>query len=544
MALFTSSWRVLLAQVPRLEAQHAMAEDDEADLVEAVVRVRLASSDRLAASQIHDVLANEGSSASLAQVKKACSKASKRVKPVELEPMPAPVLSKKQREAVKWVTDSKPDSVKDTLSILADLAFHGETRLLEAAVNAGWLSGRNPAERADILHEATYQGRPLLYALQAGHLSTVTYLLSRPDDFPVDEMTGFVWRVAGSPDLKTKASPLLFVIGDGGVCDRKWQLAELLVDAGASPVAERSHDGWTPLRAMAKSFAQAGTIIDTAHIRTVQRSAEYNDARACLEGMLKRVVDPATLGCALRDVLSPTYALAMDAAVMLIEAGADPAQVLPASNTLALGRLEGFKSETSLSLAQYLMGEQFWVTESDKESKKVFEEDMQRQLTEFLNLEVQQFQWGHVRFRRVPDTWREDEDAMIKHAPDELLALESIFLFVDMSKECKHDKDSYDKDSMWLLNPAHGLAIEAHDQAIMGPFSFKTGPVRFQQSRPGLWFIVRIEKLPLDQCAWCESTSAELMTCGKCHQARYCSSECQASHWKLHKTSCRLLGGA
>jgi len=32
--------------------------------------------------------------------------------------------------------------------------------------------------------------------------------------------------------------------------------------------------------------------------------------------------------------------------------------------------------------------------------------------------------------------------------------------------------------------------------------------------------------------------------CGKCRVARYCSKECQAQHWKLHKPACKALAAA
>ncbi|KAG9408581.1 hypothetical protein AC1031_020437 [Aphanomyces cochlioides] len=41
-----------------------------------------------------------------------------------------------------------------------------------------------------------------------------------------------------------------------------------------------------------------------------------------------------------------------------------------------------------------------------------------------------------------------------------------------------------------------------------------------------------------DRCAFPECTQAGTKTCNRCHKARYCSRECQASHWKEHKKFC------
>jgi len=500
---------------------------DEDALVEAVHRLRVAS-DGLTAAEIHAALASEGSSASLAEVKKACSKASKRFKVSKPEPTPTPVLSKKKREAMKWATDAKPESLEQTLAVVSQLASNGQTDRLEAAIDAGWLSGRSPAERAALFEGAMYQGRPLLYALEAGQMETVTYLLGRPTDFPVDEMTGFVWRVAGSPDVTTIATPLHFVCC-GGVPSRKWKFIELLVDAGASPVAERSHDGTTPLLAVAKCLATAGTVVDDGADRSVQQSDEYADARACLVKLLRKVqYDPAMLGRALHYVLSPSFALAMDAAVMLLEAGADPTCFLSRPNSITLIRVEALKSKPTLSLAQYLIGEQFW--KSNFEFKDSIRSEFEGRLSDCDS--SNKFTWGHLRVRTIPDL--PGPSSIVTHAPDELLVRDSFFYFIKRSEECE-------PESLYLLNPLRGLAIEAVDRTLVGPISPDDGPIRFQQRRPGLWVVVRVEKVPWNVCATCGSTSEQLKSCDRCERVRYCSSKCQKSNWKVHKHDCNFF---
>ena len=39
-------------------------------------------------------------------------------------------------------------------------------------------------------------------------------------------------------------------------------------------------------------------------------------------------------------------------------------------------------------------------------------------------------------------------------------------------------------------------------------------------------------------CSWCRRPSAALKKCARCHQAKYCDSECQRLHWKGHKAVC------
>lgn len=39
-------------------------------------------------------------------------------------------------------------------------------------------------------------------------------------------------------------------------------------------------------------------------------------------------------------------------------------------------------------------------------------------------------------------------------------------------------------------------------------------------------------------CKTCGKTDSQLMRCGKCGVVRYCSKECQASDWKMHKKAC------
>src|SRR5258708_5307293 len=40
-------------------------------------------------------------------------------------------------------------------------------------------------------------------------------------------------------------------------------------------------------------------------------------------------------------------------------------------------------------------------------------------------------------------------------------------------------------------------------------------------------------------CLFCGATRKQLMLCGRCRGAAYCSEKCQREHWRLHKPWCR-----
>ncbi len=42
-----------------------------------------------------------------------------------------------------------------------------------------------------------------------------------------------------------------------------------------------------------------------------------------------------------------------------------------------------------------------------------------------------------------------------------------------------------------------------------------------------------------EQCDHCGTTSERLSTCSRCQEARYCSKECQAAHYPVHKAPCK-----
>ena len=48
--------------------------------------------------------------------------------------------------------------------------------------------------------------------------------------------------------------------------------------------------------------------------------------------------------------------------------------------------------------------------------------------------------------------------------------------------------------------------------------------------------------LLLSRCAYCGLEGLKLSRCGKCSDTRYCSKDCQRSHWNVHRQSCDIRG--
>ncbi|KAJ6565482.1 hypothetical protein DFH09DRAFT_466642 [Mycena vulgaris] len=53
----------------------------------------------------------------------------------------------------------------------------------------------------------------------------------------------------------------------------------------------------------------------------------------------------------------------------------------------------------------------------------------------------------------------------------------------------------------------------------------------------------KLEGYVCSNCAKGPDTGNTLKLCGKCKLTRYCSTECQKTHWRHHKFSCRLGAG-
>lgn len=61
------------------------------------------------------------------------------------------------------------------------------------------------------------------------------------------------------------------------------------------------------------------------------------------------------------------------------------------------------------------------------------------------------------------------------------------------------------------------------------------------RARPVLAAVGSDTQIPLsaEVCSFCGHGSAVLKWCSRCRGARYCGSECQRSHWPLHKNKCK-----
>ncbi len=46
------------------------------------------------------------------------------------------------------------------------------------------------------------------------------------------------------------------------------------------------------------------------------------------------------------------------------------------------------------------------------------------------------------------------------------------------------------------------------------------------------------------KCATCSDRLKPLLTCSVCKREKYCSKECQAAHWKVHKSLCKVMKGS
>ncbi|KAI1783563.1 hypothetical protein LXA43DRAFT_1102382 [Ganoderma leucocontextum] len=90
-----------------------------------------------------------------------------------------------------------------------------------------------------------------------------------------------------------------------------------------------------------------------------------------------------------------------------------------------------------------------------------------------------------------------------------------------------------------LMEYGASTDVEDADQVAPEEFYVKCGPTitaaiqKWKRKRTG-------ESTAMDErwCAACGSEAATLKFCVACHAIRYCSKDCQRSHWHIHKTRC------
>ena len=86
--------------------------------------------------------------------------------------------------------------------------------------------------------------------------------------------------------------------------------------------------------------------------------------------------------------------------------------------------------------------------------------------------------------------------------------------------------------------PEWDTALKYASRAAISP-SFS---VSFVETTFDFETIKRDVEFDVDRCQKCQKNgsdgSTKLLTCSRCHIAKYCSVECQRAKWKTHKNVC------
>ncbi|KAF8990931.1 ankyrin repeat-containing domain protein [Cyathus striatus] len=104
---------------------------------------------------------------------------------------------------------------------------------------------------------------------------------------------------------------------------------------------------------------------------------------------------------------------------------------------------------------------------------------------------------------------------------------------------CTYESNNYE-DAEWLC--MYGADLESPDANGFTPseVSFAVSPqIHAVIQKWGRWR--NGEEAPRSEkaCAACGKKDIPLKNCAKCQVVRYCSRECQCSHWKIHKITCK-----
>lgn len=94
--------------------------------------------------------------------------------------------------------------------------------------------------------------------------------------------------------------------------------------------------------------------------------------------------------------------------------------------------------------------------------------------------------------------------------------------------------------------PAEGPGLGRRALSLMQPSrlsEFLSALGQFEELPYGMQKQLQSSKVIIPKSATCETCKGrekKMMVCGQCHQAYYCSRECQKKDWKQHKKSCAL----
>ena len=96
-------------------------------------------------------------------------------------------------------------------------------------------------------------------------------------------------------------------------------------------------------------------------------------------------------------------------------------------------------------------------------------------------------------------------------------------------------------DTTYTISPSHWFCTSPYIGGARSASSYMGCPF-IVINRMELAHLLPIVAVP--RCALCGKTNADLpsdhplLQCARCHNALYCSPECQRSHWKAHKPNC------
>ena len=105
----------------------------------------------------------------------------------------------------------------------------------------------------------------------------------------------------------------------------------------------------------------------------------------------------------------------------------------------------------------------------------------------------------------------------------------------------------------WIIrNLPHVLKLHCFFQLLETSFNFKLANLQSTLYTTPAFCACNACKVPpyildfiksrqrSDICSYCH-VAGQHPSCGRCHQAHYCSIQCQSKHWAIHKSSCKRI---